>query len=408
MAAVAQDRPTLVESTPAADPAPLGLAGFALTTFLLSGHNATFIPDLIWVGPALFYGGLAQLLAGMWEFRNRNVFGATAFSTYGGFWLSLGIFVILLSSDKGFGAGFTGADVPNAIAWFLFAFSMFNTYMLLGSMRVNMAVFGVFLTLEVTEILLVIGNFMGAHGHANSGWVHWGGWLGIVTAAVAWYTSAAGVVNGMAGKKVLPVGQPMWKPGTAGASDDAEEMRPARGERRRHESAIETILLEERRYPPPAGVRQRRRTRSRRSTTRASRLLGAGGPRARHLVRALHRALRVGAAVREVVSRRQAQRLPSTASTATSRRATATRSPTTGRARPSGERRGDHLRRPPARRRPLRERAEGARREEGDSGRDLHGHGPGAAGGDARVHAARRAAHGRLRRLLGRLALRPA
>jgi uncharacterized protein len=60
-----------------ADPAPLGLAAFALTTFLLSGKNASFIPDAIWIGPALFYGGTVQLLAGMWEFRNRNVFGAT-------------------------------------------------------------------------------------------------------------------------------------------------------------------------------------------------------------------------------------------------------------------------------------------------------------------------------------------
>ena len=71
--------------SPVADPAPLGLAAFALTTFVLSGHNATFIPDGIWIGLAVFYGGLIQLLAGMWEFRNRNVFGATAFSTYGGF-----------------------------------------------------------------------------------------------------------------------------------------------------------------------------------------------------------------------------------------------------------------------------------------------------------------------------------
>src|SRR3954468_24884714 len=82
MGVLAQDRPTtLVESVPAADPAPLGLAAFALTTFLLSGHNASFIPDAVWIGAALFYGGVAQLLAGMWEFRNRNVFGATAFST---------------------------------------------------------------------------------------------------------------------------------------------------------------------------------------------------------------------------------------------------------------------------------------------------------------------------------------
>src|ERR1700749_2383250 len=90
MSALSSDRPVqLIESTPVADPAPLGLAGFALTTFLLSGTNASFIPDLIWVAPALFYGGLAQFAAGMWEFRNRNVFGATAFSAYGGFRVGL-------------------------------------------------------------------------------------------------------------------------------------------------------------------------------------------------------------------------------------------------------------------------------------------------------------------------------
>jgi succinate-acetate transporter protein len=205
MAAVAQDRPTLIESVPAADPAPLGLAGFALTTFLLSGHNASWIPDLIWIGPALFYGGLAQFCAGMWEFRNRNVFGATAFSTYGGFWMALGIFVVLAGVSKSFAAGFKAGDLTNALAWFLFAFAVFNTYMLIGSMRVNVAVFLVFLTLEVTEILLVIGFFNISHG-GTEWWLHAGGWAGIVTAAVAWYTSAAGVWNGQAGKRVLPVG----------------------------------------------------------------------------------------------------------------------------------------------------------------------------------------------------------
>jgi succinate-acetate transporter protein len=209
MASVAQDRPTLVESTPAADPAPLGLAGFALTTFLLSGHNATFIPDLFWIGPAFFYGGLAQFAAGMWEFRNRNVFGATAFSTYGGFWMGLGLFITLLVSVKSFGAGFKGGDIANGVAWFLFAFAVFNTYMLAWSTRVNKAVFLVFLTLEITEILLVIGNFQVAHGHSAS-IVHWGGWLGVITAAVAWYTSAAGVVNGQSGRQILPVGKPIW------------------------------------------------------------------------------------------------------------------------------------------------------------------------------------------------------
>jgi len=206
MAAVAVDRPsTLVEAVPAAAPAPLGLAAFALTTFLLSGHNASFIPDAVWIGPALFYGGLTQLLAGMWEFRNRNVFGATAFSTYGGFWMGLGIIVVLADVSKNFAASLAGANLTNGLAWFLLAFAIFNTYMLLHSTRVSVAVFLVFLTLEITEIVLVIGFFNLSHG-GTEWWLHAGGWCGIVTAAVAWYTSAAGVVNGMAPGVVLPVG----------------------------------------------------------------------------------------------------------------------------------------------------------------------------------------------------------
>jgi len=210
MSALSSDRPVqLVEGTPAADPAPLGLAGFALTTFLLSGHNASFINDAIWIGPALFYGGLAQFCAGMWEFRNRNVFGATAFSTYGGFWMGLGIVVVLADVSKTFAASLTAANIYNALAWFLFAFAIFNTYMLIASTRVNTAVFMVFLTLEITEILLVIGFFRAAHD-PNSLWVlHAGGWAGVITAGVAWYTSAAGVWNGVAGRVMLPVGRPL-------------------------------------------------------------------------------------------------------------------------------------------------------------------------------------------------------
>src|SRR3954464_16103487 len=115
--AVAVDRPvTLVEAVPAADPAPLGLAAFALTTFLLSGHNASFIPDAVWVGPALFYGGLCQLLAGVIEFRNRSVFGATAFSTYGGFWMALGFFVTLILVSKTAADAVAGANLLNGLA----------------------------------------------------------------------------------------------------------------------------------------------------------------------------------------------------------------------------------------------------------------------------------------------------
>jgi succinate-acetate transporter protein len=210
MAVLAEERgrPTLVELAPVADPAPLGLAAFALTTFMLSGHNASFIPDVLWIGLALFYGGIIQLLAGMWEFRNRNVFGSTAFSTYGGFWLALGIFVVLAETTK-LGGGLKGPDLDNGLAWFLLSFAIFNTYMMLWALRVNVAVFAVFLTLEITEILLTIGFFKLAHG--GTPWMlHAGGWAGIVTAGVAWYASAAGVVNGMSPRPVLPVGAPLW------------------------------------------------------------------------------------------------------------------------------------------------------------------------------------------------------
>jgi uncharacterized protein len=199
---------------PAADPAPLGLGAFALTTFLLSAANAHWMTKATgdaWLGYAFAYGGLAQLLAGMWEFRNRNVFGATAFSTYGGFWIGLGLWALLVAPPPA-GAGplvaaAHAAAAQKDVAWILLAFAIFNTYMLLWSTQVNVAVFGVFLTLEATEILLFIGNFA-----ANSNVVKVGGYVGVVTAAVAWYTSAAGVINGMRGTAVLPVGKPFGAP----------------------------------------------------------------------------------------------------------------------------------------------------------------------------------------------------
>ena len=195
---------------PAADPAPLGLGAFALTTFLLSAANANWMTKATgdaWLGYAFAYGGLAQLLAGMWEFRNRNVFGATAFSTYGGFWIGLGLWALLVAPPPAGASPLVAAAHAAAaqkdVAWILLAFAIFNTYMLLWSTQVNIAVFGVFLTLEATEILLFIGNFA-----ANSNVVKIGGYVGVVTAAVAWYTSAAGVINGMRGTPVLPVGKP--------------------------------------------------------------------------------------------------------------------------------------------------------------------------------------------------------
>ncbi len=200
-----------------ADPAPLGLAAFALTTFLLSASNAnwmTHATGAAFLGYAFFYGGLVQLLAGMWEFRNRNVFGATAFSSYGGFWIGLGAWVefvkipALAAAKTPLALAATVSSLNHDVAWILLAFAIFNTYMLLLSAQVNMAVFGVFLTLEITEIVLFCALF--AAGSAlTTGWIQVGGYVGIVTALVAWYTSAAGVSNGLAGAIRLPVGRPL-------------------------------------------------------------------------------------------------------------------------------------------------------------------------------------------------------
>jgi len=188
--------------SPIADPAPLGLAAFALTTFLLSAANAGWMTKAsgdAWLGYAFAYGGFGQLLAGMWEFRNKNVFGATAFSTYGGFWIGLGLWAELVAPTIK-----DPAVANHDLAWILLAFAIFNTYMLLMSTQTTAAVFLVFLTLEITEIILFIGGFTNSTGLTKAG-----GYVGIVTALVAWYTSAAGVSNGLPGRIKLPVGRPL-------------------------------------------------------------------------------------------------------------------------------------------------------------------------------------------------------
>ena len=206
-----EQRPVML--APAADPAPLGLAGFALTTFLLSAFNAgwmTKASGLAWLGYAFAYGGLAQFCAGMWEFRNRNVFGATAFGSYGSFWIGLALYFQLVGKNL-LAHPILGLPLfQKDVGWILLSFAIFNTYMLLWSTMVNMAVFLVFLTLEATEIILFIGNFAG-----SSGTVKLGGYIGVLTALVAWYASAAGVVNGMRGTPFLPVGKPFGMGSTA-------------------------------------------------------------------------------------------------------------------------------------------------------------------------------------------------
>lgn len=189
------------EMPPPADPAPLGLAGFALTTFLLSAANANWTHgSAAWLGYAFAYGGAGQLLAGMWEFRNRNVFGATAFSSYGAFWIGLGLWFELVAPHA------TASQAANDQAWILLAWAIFNFYMMLWSAFVSKAVFAVFFTLQVTEVLLSVANFNNWSNVLKAG-----GYVGVITALAAWYASSAGVINGVSGRIFLPVGTPLMK-----------------------------------------------------------------------------------------------------------------------------------------------------------------------------------------------------
>jgi uncharacterized protein len=216
-----QPSATSAPSSGIADPAPLGLAAFALTTFLLSAANANWMSHATtaaFLGYAFAYGGLAQLLAGMWEFRNRNVFGATAFATYGGFWIGLGLWAVLVKIPALNAAAKAPLTLPATVAalnhdvgWILLAFFIFNTYMLIMSTQINSAVFGVFLTLGLTEIILAIGNFNAGSAVKPTGLIQFGGYVGLVTALVAWYTSMAGVANGMGLRIKLPVGPALIK-----------------------------------------------------------------------------------------------------------------------------------------------------------------------------------------------------
>jgi succinate-acetate transporter protein len=180
-----------------ADPAPLGLAGFAMTTFVLSMFNANLVGsggEPVVLGLALAYGGIAQLLAGMWEFRNSNTFGAVAFSSYGAFWISFWALITF------FAPNIPAADLGHAVGLYLWAWAIFTTYMFIASLRTTGAVALVFLLLSITFILLGAGNSGG-----NQTVIHWGGYIGLATAAAAWYASFAVVTNSTFGRTVLPV-----------------------------------------------------------------------------------------------------------------------------------------------------------------------------------------------------------
>jgi uncharacterized protein len=188
------DRP-LAGWTPA-NPAPLGLAGFAMTTFVLSMFNSNLVNEKglpVVLGLALAYGGIVQLLAGLWEFRTGNTFGAVAFCSYGGFWLSFWALEVFYAKS-------IGGNVGHAVGLYLWAWAIFTAYMMVAAMRVSGAVLAVFVLLTATFILLAIGA-TGAHTTVT----HWGGYVGLATAAAAWYASFAIVTNSTFKRTVLPV-----------------------------------------------------------------------------------------------------------------------------------------------------------------------------------------------------------
>jgi len=186
-----KDAPTASSAAPFADPGALGLGAFALTTFVLSLANANLIPGggVAVLGLALFYGGIAQLLAGLWEFANKNTFGATAFCSYGAFWLAAWF---LLTSGNKVDAGGLGL--------FFLAWAIFTLYMTFAAIKTNLVILLVFIALTLTLIFLAIGGFA-----TNDTMNHIGGYLGIITAIIAWYGSFATVTNATWKRVVLPV-----------------------------------------------------------------------------------------------------------------------------------------------------------------------------------------------------------
>ncbi len=223
---VSEDRTVQPATVPApvssiADPAPLGLAAFALTTLLLSAKNAgwmTHATGSAWLGFAFAYGGLGQFAAGMWEFRRGNTFGATAFGTYGTFWIGLGLWVELVANPAVAAiakapttAAATVASLNHDLGWITLAFAVVTVYLMILTTQVNVAIFAVFLGLFVTLVILAIGNFDAGSALLPTGTIKIGGYLGLITALIAFYASAAGVAAGMGGRLLFPVGRPLVK-----------------------------------------------------------------------------------------------------------------------------------------------------------------------------------------------------
>jgi|SRR5579859_2385830 len=184
-------------ATAVADPAPLGLMGFATTTLVLSAANSNFTGVTAGgaLGLALAYGGVAQLLAGMWEFKNGNTFGGVAFSSYGAFWISFWIL---------FNAAGSAPKGANDVAWYLLAWTVVTGVFLIGTLRLNWGLVVVFGLLFITFLLLTIGAFNPPAAGSTPSPI--GGYVGIATAVAAYYMALAGIMKAVSGGKInLPV-----------------------------------------------------------------------------------------------------------------------------------------------------------------------------------------------------------
>ena len=179
-----------------ANPAPLGLFGFGMTTVLLNLHNAGFFEmNSMILAMGIFYGGLAQVIAGIIEARKNNTFGLTAFTSYGFFWLSL---VGLIVMPK---LGWMAPASETAMAAYLAIWGLFTFLLFFGTLRLNRALQFVFATLTILFFLLALGDATG-----NTSLKTFTGYEGIVCGASAIYTGAGILLNEMYGKNILPLG----------------------------------------------------------------------------------------------------------------------------------------------------------------------------------------------------------
>lgn len=177
-----------------ANPSPLGLLGFGMTTVLLNLHNAQIIPlSMVIVAMGFALGGAAQIIAGIMEFMKNNTFGATAFTAYGFFWWSL--IAIWINPFKGINA----ADEVS-LGFYLLLWGIFTALMFIGTLKHNKGLQVVFLSLAILFFLLSIGDFTGSHTIKL-----FAGWVGIFCGLSAIYNSAAQVVNNEYGKVIMPL-----------------------------------------------------------------------------------------------------------------------------------------------------------------------------------------------------------